>query len=71
MLVNAIEGFVENGLIRLRENVSLPENARVYVIVTDMPDDRSARIRSPRLTHMEQSKDFRKQVVEFAPDAKL
>jgi hypothetical protein len=31
----------------------------------------SARIRSPRLAHSEQSKDFAKQVVELAADAKL
>jgi hypothetical protein len=30
-----------------------------------------ARIHSPRLAHPEQSKDFIKQVVELAPDAKL
>jgi hypothetical protein len=71
MLINAIEGVVENGQIRLREKVSLPENSRVYVIVADTPDDRSARIRSPHLAHPEQSKDFAKQIVELAPDAKL
>ncbi len=35
MLINAIEGVVENGRIRLREDVSLPENTRVYVIVAE------------------------------------
>ena len=33
--------------------------------------DVAARIRSPRLAHPEQSKDFAKQIVELAPDAKL
>ena len=32
---------------------------------------RSPRIHSPRLAHPAQSKDFVKQVVELAPDAKL
>jgi predicted DNA-binding antitoxin AbrB/MazE fold protein len=78
MLINAIEGIVENGLIRLREKVLLPEHSKVYVIVADEQveglvglDDRSADIRSPRLAHPEQSKDFRKEVVELATDAQL
>lgn len=78
MLINALEGIVKNGQIRLREKMSLPENSRVYVIVADTqvdrfvnPDDRAARIRSPRLAQPEQSKDFAKQIVEIAPDAKL
>ncbi len=33
--------------------------------------DVAARIRSPRLVHAEQSKDFAKQIVELAPNAKL
>lgn len=71
MLINAIEGIVENGQIRLREKVSLPENSRVFVIVADMPDDRSVWIRSPRLAHPEQAKDFKKQVVDPGSHAEL
>jgi len=69
MLITAIKGLVENGQIRLCERVSLPENARVYVIVADVLDERSARAFSPRLAHRRQSKDFAKQVVELASDA--
>ncbi len=71
MLVNAIEGVVEHGKIRLREDVSLPENTKVYVIVAEVRDNHSARIRTPRLAQPQQSADFRKQIVELAPDAKL
>ncbi len=71
MLVNAIEGVVENGRIRLREDVTLPENAKVYVIIADLHDDLSARVRTPRLAHPRQSGDFRKQIVELPADAKL
>ncbi len=71
MLVNAIEGVVENGKICLRENVTLPENATVYVIVADSPGDRAMRVHSPRLAHPEQQREFHKQVVEFTHDAKL
>lgn len=71
MQVTAIEGIVENGQIRLREEVSLPENTRVYVIVADLHLGPSARIRTPRLAHPEQAKDFRKQVVEVDGDAQV
>ena len=78
MLINAVEGIVQNGKIHLRDAVSLPENARVYVIIANEQvdqlahaDDREARIRSPRLARAEQSKDFAKQVVELPSDAKL
>jgi hypothetical protein len=71
MPVTALEGVVENGRIRLRDQVTLAENTKVYVIVADMPTSPSAHIRSPRLAHPEQAQDFRKQVVEVPADAKL
>ena len=71
MHFNAIEGIVENGRIRLREDVALPENAKVYVIVADERDTAAPRLRSPRLADCRQSGDFRKQVVELPHDAKL
>lgn len=74
MLVNAIEGVIENGRIRLRENVVLPENATVYVIIADpanAPQGSWARLRTPRLADPRQSADFRKQVVELPADAGL
>jgi hypothetical protein len=71
MPVMAIEGVVENGQIHLRDDVSLPENTRVYVIVTDLPVGPLAQIHSPRLAHPEQAGDFRKQIVEVAADAQL
>jgi hypothetical protein len=71
VLVTAIEGVVENGRIRLREEVSLAENTKVYVIVADMHTSPSVHIRTPRLAHPEQAGDFRKQVVEIPADAKL
>jgi hypothetical protein len=71
MQTKAIEGVVENGTIRLRGDVALPENTRVYVIVADQTEDRTARIRSPRLAHPELSADFKKQIVELPGDAKV
>ena len=71
MMVNAIEGVVENGRILLREDVSLPENTKVYVIVADQNGSRAARVHSPRLADPSQSQDFRKQILELPPNAKL
>ena len=71
MPLTAIEGIVENDTIRLREDVSLPEKTRVYVIVADPRPTAAASMRSPHLAHHEQSRDFRKQIVEVPPDAAL
>jgi hypothetical protein len=73
MLVNAIDGIVQNGQIRLREQISLAENTKVYVIVADLSAKAPplAYIRSPRLAHPEQAADFRKQVLELSDNAQL
>jgi hypothetical protein len=31
--ISTFEGIVENGKIRLRDNVMLPENTKVYVVI--------------------------------------
>lgn len=67
--VKTFEGSVENGLIRLRGNVALPDKTRVYVVVPEIADDQPARIRSPRLVHPEQAADFAKEVLEVQSDA--
>ena len=69
MLVTAIEGVVQNGIIRLREDVSLPEDTKVYVMFAELQQAISPQVRSPRLANPEQSKDFRKQIVELSNDA--
>jgi hypothetical protein len=33
MSISAFEGSVENGLIRLRDDVTLPEHTKVYVVI--------------------------------------
>ena len=66
MSVTAHEGIVENGHIRLPENVQLPEQTRVVVVVSRpgaaMP---AAHLRSPRLAVPEQASDFVLQVVDL------
>ncbi|MGH2587856.1 MAG: hypothetical protein ACRDJE_23295 [Dehalococcoidia bacterium] len=71
MATVAFEGVVENGQIRLRDNVTLPEHAKVYVVVPDLETTRHARIVSPRLVHPEHAADFAKEIVEVSADAGL
>jgi hypothetical protein len=58
-----LEGVVERNRIRLKTNVRLPENTKVYVIVPDVRVEQVARVFSPRLAHPEQAADFRTEIV--------
>jgi len=77
MKVTAYEGVVENGRVRLLDEVHIPENARVYVIVPEAVFEVEVKpvscIASPRLAHPEQAKDFVKEVeiLEEGTDAAL
>jgi hypothetical protein len=57
------EGTVENGQIRLPADVHLPEHAKVYVIVPEVPIEGTVHMISPRLARPEQVADFRLDVV--------
>ena len=61
----AVEGFVENGQIRLRGTVTLPEHTRVYVVIPDVDAVPIVRPSSPRLRNPEQARDFAKQVISI------
>ena len=71
MHVATFEGVVEQGQIRLAAGVSLPENARVYVIVPGMQSEGPARVASPRLVHPEQAVDFEMDVSSDTSDASV
>jgi hypothetical protein len=71
MAISTFEGVVKNGQIQLHDNVTLPENCHVYVIILDFASIPQAHVRSPRLVHPSQAADFVKQVVEVADDAGL
>ena len=71
MTISTFEGVVENGQIRLRDNVMLPENTKVYVVIPDLESAPKAHVYSPRLVHPEQVGDFDKQVIEVSSDAGL
>jgi hypothetical protein len=71
MAILTVEGIVENGQIRLRDRVVLPEHAKVYVVIPDAEAPSPAYDYSPRLAHREQAAGFTKQVIEVAADAGL
>jgi len=71
MAILTVEGIVENGQIRLRDNVTLPEHTKVYVVIPDVVTTPQAHLYSPRLVHPEQAADFVKQIIEVPADAEL
>ena len=71
MPISTFEGIVENGQIRLRDEVKLPEHAKVYVVIPELESHPPSHIRSPRLVHREQAEEFRMQVTKAPSDAKL
>jgi hypothetical protein len=74
MKVVTYEGVVENGQVRLPAGATLPEKAKVYVVVPEVPElgvQRVVNIASPRLVHPEEAPDFVKEVFEERSDAGL
>lgn len=71
MSIHAIKGIIENGRVRLTENITPPENANVYVIVEDSSRPLSAQVRTPHLANPRQAADFRKQIVEISNNLSL
>ncbi len=71
MTINTYEGVVEKGKIRLKAGVKLPENVKVYVIVTDleMEKKKPIRILTPRLARKGQSAQFKMQISSEKPNA--
>jgi len=66
MAITTYEGVVEKGKIRLKSGVKLPENVKVYVIITDAHIEKKKviRIPSPRLVHKSQVAELKMQVSE-------
>jgi len=62
MATLTVEGIVENGQIRLTDGVTLPEHAKVYVIIPGVETAPEAHMYSPRLLHPEQTADFAKEI---------
>lgn len=64
----AYEATVINGQLMLPGDIHLPDNSKVFVVVPNGAERRTARISSPRLLHPEQAADFVMDVQEI-PDA--
>jgi hypothetical protein len=64
-----LEGVVEDGQIRLPENVRLPNSTRVYVVVPGVDIAQTVRLHTPRLAHPEQADNFVMSVAEEVSDA--
>jgi hypothetical protein len=71
MSIVTIEGVVEHGQIRLKSDVKLPDNTKVYVVVPGMQVQQIASVVSPRLVHHEQVADFKLEVVVEPADASI
>ena len=67
MSVVTLEGVVEHNRIRLLDNVQLPDNTRVYVIVPGIQVEQVAHVYSPRLALREQALDFKMEIIEEPP----
>jgi hypothetical protein len=68
MNVATFEGIVENGQVKLPENVHVPERTKVYVVIPGVDQPTGMKVMSPRLVHPEQAEDFKKTII---PNAKL
>ena len=64
MAVKTYEGVVEKGKIRLKSDVKLPENIKVYVVVPELQIEKkkTARVLTSRLVHRKQASDFKMKV---------
>ncbi len=57
MAITTYEGVVEKGKVRLKGGAHLPENAKVYVIVIDLPIEKNTRVVTTRLVKSRESTD--------------
>ncbi len=64
MSVITLEGIVEHGQIRLKADVQLPDNIKVFVVIPDIEIQQRARILTPYLVHPEQAADFKLEIIE-------
>ena len=71
MSIMTVEGFVEDGRIRLKTKLQLPEKTRVYVLVPDLKVEEHGHISSPSLVNPQQASDFQMEVIEEPSNAGL
>jgi hypothetical protein len=66
MSVATFEAVVLNGQIKLPDNIHLPEQTRVYVVIPSMAQPGAVRLMSPRLVRPEQALELQKTVISDA-----
>ncbi len=71
MSIMALEGLVEDGHIRLKTKLRLPNKTKVYVLVPDIQTEEHGRIFSPHLVNSDQAIDFEMEVIEGHPNASV
>ena len=64
MKVITYEATIENGQVKLLDDVHLPDHARVYVVVPGVEAAPQYYVGSPRLARPEEASDFVKEVIE-------
>lgn len=67
-MVTTIEGIVKNGQIVLTEDFTLPEMAKVYIVIPKLESKRTSRIMSPHLVNKNDAKRFVKIVEDDVED---
>ena len=68
MSVATYEGVVENGQVKLPQDVHVPERTKVYVVVPDADQSSAIRFMSPRLADPKKIKDF---TITVIPNARV
>jgi hypothetical protein len=68
MNVATFEGIVENGQVKLPDDLRVPERTKVYVVIPGVGQPGATRMMSPRLAHPEQAQDF---LITLVANAKL
>lgn len=64
MKVLTYEAVVEQGEVKLPKTVTLPEHAKVYVVVPGVEDLPPSMIHTPHLLRPEQAANFAMEIVE-------
>src|SRR5438876_9639028 len=67
MSVITLEGITDNGQIRLKTKVRLPDNIKVYVVIPDIEIEGVAHVYSPRLADPNQKADVQMEIIEESP----
>jgi hypothetical protein len=71
MSITTYEGIVENGKVRLKPGIHLPDKTKVYVVVPGAQKEQPTQVKTPHLAHPEQASDFEMEISEENPYAGL